>query len=155
MPRTAADVMRSDVLTIAPETPLRNVHRLFVDEEITGAPVVDETGRVLGVLSATDLVRAVAEDDDEGDATFLRDMVELSGRDWGGLPEEYADRLQRLQACDAMSDEPIAVAPETPIPEVARRMRFHRIHRVLVLEDGRLRGLLTTFDLVGLLEKDG
>ena len=55
----ARDVMQTHLVTVEPELPLVDVHRLFVEEEITGAPVVDDTGRLLGVISSTDLLRAV------------------------------------------------------------------------------------------------
>ena len=64
MVRTARDVMQTYLISVNPETPLLEVHRLFVDEEINGAPVVDETGRLLGVISSVDLLRAVEEEHD-------------------------------------------------------------------------------------------
>jgi len=157
MAKTARDVMQSHVISVSPEEPLVNVHRLFVEEEITGAPVVDSDGRVLGVLSSADLLRAVVEEEESAtaDPRYFRDFLEFSGPDWGSVPEDFQDRLAQLRAEDAMSPEPITVTPDTPISEVARTLRFHRIHRLLVEEGGRLAGIVTSFDLIGLLEKEG
>jgi len=157
MAKTARDVMQTHVISVSPEEPLVNVHRLFVEEEITGAPVVDGDGRVLGVVSSVDLLRAVVEEEDSAtsDPRYFRDFLEFSGPDWGAVPEDFQDRLAQLRAEDAMSPEPITVAPDAPISEVARTLRFHRIHRLLVEEEGRLAGIVTSFDLIGLLEKEG
>jgi len=154
---TARDVMNSEVLSVSPEEPLLQVHRLFVDEEITGAPVVDQDGRVLGVISSADLLRAVAEDHEAASAspTYFRELLEFSGPDWGSTPEDFQDRLAQLTAADAMTEQVISVEPDAPLSEVARLLRFHRVHRVLVEEEGRLAGIITTFDLIGLLEKGG
>jgi len=157
MAKTARDVMQTHVISVSPEEPLVNVHRLFVEEEITGAPVVDGDGRVLGVVSSADLLRAVVEEEDSAtsDPRYFRDFLEFSGPDWGAVPEDFQDRLAQLRAEDAMSPEPITVTPDAPISEVARTLRFHRIHRLLVEEQGRLAGIVTSFDLMGLLEKEG
>jgi predicted transcriptional regulator len=157
MVTTARDVMCTDVLSVSPEEPLLQVHRLFVDEEITGAPVVDQDGRVLGVISSADLLRAVAEDHEAAATSpvYLRELIEFSGPDWGIVPQDFQDRLSQLTAADAMSDRVIAVEPDTALEAVARTLRFHRIHRVLVEERGRLVGIITTFDLMRFLEKHG
>jgi CBS domain-containing protein len=154
MSMTARDVMQSQVLTVEPETPLLEVHRLFVEEEINGAPVVDETGRLLGVISSRDLLREVEREHESpsSDTLYFRDVLEYSAPDWAEGSEDFQDRLSRLTVADAMTPGGVTVAPEAPIEEVAKTLRTNRIHRVLVIEDGELVGLISTFDLVKLLE---
>jgi CBS domain-containing protein len=151
----AHDVMQTHLVTVEPELPLIDVHRLFVEEEITGAPVVDETGRLVGVISGTDLLRAVGEEHDSArsEPNYFREWLEFSGPDWAGAPSDFQDRLATLTVADAMTPGGITVTPETPAGEVAALMRRHRVHRVLVVEGDLLVGILTTFDLIGLLEK--
>jgi CBS domain-containing protein len=151
----ARDLMQTHLVTVAAELPLIEVHRLFVEEEITGAPVVDETGRLLGVISSTDLLRAVEEEHGSArsEPRYFREWLEFSGPDWAGAPSDFQDRLASLTVEDAMTRGGITAAPDTPIAEVAALMRRHRVHRVLVVEDDLLVGILTTFDLIGLLEK--
>jgi CBS domain-containing protein len=122
----ARDFMQTDVLIVSPETPLVDIHRMFVEEEIHGAPVVDDDGKVCGVITSLDLLRPGA---DEIDAA-------------------------RLTAADIMTREIVAVSPELPIAEVAETMREQHIHRVLVIEDRELLGVLTTFDLLRALVPD-
>jgi CBS domain-containing protein len=149
------DVMQRHVITVDAELPLVDAHRLFVEEEIHGAPVVDETGRLLGVLSSADLLRAVEEAHDSGSTQprYLREELEFSGPDWAYVPRDFQDRLSELVVGDAMTRGGVTVAPDAPVAEAARLMREHRIHRVPVVEAGILAGIVTTFDLVALLEK--
>jgi CBS domain-containing protein len=155
MARTARDVMQTYLISVNPETPLLEVHRLFVDEEINGAPVVDEAGRLLGVISSVDLLRAVEEEHDAAstESSYLRDFLEFSGPDWQEGSNDFKDRLGERTVGDAMTRGGITVSPETLVPEVAATLRKHRIHRVFVVDGEQLCGVISTFDLVALLEK--
>ncbi len=155
MGRTARDVMQTYLISVNPETPLLEVHRLFVDEEITGAPVVDETGRLLGVISSVDLLRAVEEEHDAASAgsRYFQDILEFSGSEWQEGPDDFQDRLGEQTVSDAMTRGGITVAPETAVSEVAATLRKHRIHRVFVVDGDQLCGVISTFDLVALLEE--
>jgi CBS domain-containing protein len=154
MPR-ARDVMQRDILTIDAAASLLDAHRLFVDEEISGAPVVDD-GRVVGVLSARDLLRAIDEERDTAlvQTDYFRESEEFSGPDWGGMPEDFQDRLATRTVAEVMSPGVISVAPEATIAQVARTLRQHRIHRVLVASPEAFVGLISTFDLIALLEQE-
>lgn len=155
MATTARDVMQTHLIKVSPEAPLIEVHRLFVDEEINGAPVVDDEDRLQGVISSMDLLRAVEEEHDTAavEQNYFRDFLEFSGPDWQRSPEDFQDRLSDERVEAWMTRNPATVAPETPISEVAALMRRTHIHRVFVVEDGVLLGLISTFDLIGLLEK--
>jgi len=157
MGAVAADVMERQVLSVSPETPLIDVQRLFYEEEIHGAPVVGSDGKLLGIIASGDLLRAVSEEHDAGQAQtdYLRDMVEFSAPDWVSRTGDFQDRLSELRAEEYMTADPACVSPDTPVGEIARIMARDRIHRVLVVEGDRLAGLVTAFDLVRLLEKDG
>lgn len=152
----ARDLMQRDVVTIDAAASLLDAHRLFVEEEISGAPVVDEDGHVVGVVSARDLLRAVEEERDTAlvQTNYFRDSEEFSGPDWQGSPEDFQDRLASRTVAEAMSPGVISVAPDASVAEVARTLREHRVHRVLVVTDEALVGLLSAFDLIALLEKD-
>lgn len=155
MAMLARDVMQRDVLALDAAASVLEAYRLFVEEEISGAPVVDEDGRVLGVLSARDLLRAISEERDSAllQTTYFRDTEEFSGPDWGATPEDFQDRLAGRSIGETMTPGAIVVAPDASIAEVARVLRQQRVHRVLVVDDDRLLGLITSFDLVALLEE--
>jgi CBS domain-containing protein len=118
----ARDFMQTGLMTITPETPLADVQRMFVEEEIHGAPVVDDQGVVRGIVSSLDL---------------LRDSADLEGRGGG-----------ELTATDAMTRELVSVTSDTPVAEIAEKMRLQHIHRVLVIDDEELVGVVTSFDLL-------
>jgi len=151
----ARDVMQTGVVTIDPAASLLDAYQLFVQEGISGAPVVDEDGRVVGVVSAQDLLRATEEERDTAvvEANYFRDLNEFSGPDWQTTSEDFQDRLRERTVADVMTEGAIVVAPDAPIAEVASTLRRHRVHRVLVAEGERLVGLISAFDLVALLEK--
>jgi CBS domain-containing protein len=152
----ARDLMQRDILTIDGAASLLDAHRLFVESEISGAPVVDEDGRVVGVVSASDLLRALDEERDSAvvQATYFRDLTEFSGPDWGAMPEDFQDRLAARTVSEVMSTDVITVAPDASVAEVARTLRRHHVHRVLVATGEAFVGLISTFDLLALLEKE-
>jgi len=154
MPLRARDVMQKSVISVQPHAPLAQVARLFVEEAIHGAPVVDETDRLLGVVSVTDLIRAVDETHETGaaSAVYFRDVLEYSGPDWSSAPEDFQDRLEQLTVADVMQPSVVTVGEDATVPEIAKLLRANRIHRVIVVRDGVLAGLVTALDLVGLLE---
>lgn len=143
----ARDFMQTDLLTVRPETPLLDIHRMFAEEEIHGAPVVDEDGRVRGVVSTLDLVRALRDECDGVDtaSAFFRDDRGYAGLAWS---TELQARLGEICAADVMTRELVTVAPDAPVADVARTMREQRIHRVLVVENHALVGVITSFDLL-------
>ena len=157
MAATARDVMTRSLVSVGADTPLSDVYRLFVEEQIHGAPVVDDEEMLVGVISSSDLLRAADEERDTavGSSEYLRDLVEFSGPDWGRGLTDFQDRLSALTVADVMTPNAVTVRPETPIAEVARALRQHQVHRVWVEEDGRLCGVVSTFDLLPLLEKLG
>jgi CBS domain-containing protein len=149
--------MQSDVISVSPEASLLEVHRLFVEEEINGAPVIDEAGDVRGVISSMDLLRAVLDQYETGAASnasaYFREASPYSGPDWSTAPDDFQDRLKDLTVEHAMIRELVTVGSDATLAEVARVMRDQRIHRVLVIDDGQLVGILTTFDLLRALEQ--
>jgi CBS domain-containing protein len=151
----ARDIMQTHVVSVSPQDPLSSVHRLFFEEDINGAPVVDDQEFVVGVISSSDLLRAAADEHDSarGDPGYFRELLEFSGPDWENAPEGYLDRLRERTVEDYMTEDAVSVPPDASIAEVARAIRSHGVHRVLVVDAGRLAGIISTFDLVGLLEK--
>jgi CBS domain-containing protein len=152
----ARDIMQTHVVSVSPQDPLSTVHRLFFEEDINGAPVVDDQEFVVGVISSSDLLRAAAEEHDSarGDPGYFRELLEFSGPDWENAPEGYLDRLRERTVEEYMTEDAVSVPPDASVAEVARAIRSHGVHRVLVVDAGRLVGIISTFDLVGLLEKN-
>lgn len=145
--------MVRDMIVVGPDTPLLDIHRLFVEEEIHGAPVVDDQDQVLGVVSTLDLLRAAQDSADDPDAssTYYSDGLPSLGVDWAELAEESEERVKNMTASDIMTRELVRVSPEASLGEVARLMLKQHVHRVLVVAQGNLVGVITTFDLLRVL----
>ena len=154
MATVARDIMQSRIVTVSPNAPLRAVQSVFVEEGIHGAPVVDEEGRVLGVITSMDLLRAASEGDEaeRAEPAYFRYDLDLHGFDWDRAPADLRERLPDSVAADVMTSEILAVAPETPVSGIARVLRENAVHRVLVIEDGELCGIVSAMDLIALLE---
>jgi CBS domain-containing protein len=148
MSLTAADVMQTRIVAVAPSDLLRSVQRLFFEEEIHGAPVISEDGHVIGIVTSTDLARAAL-----GDEEPRLSEEELEDETTADLAEELYERISGAVVSDCMTESPVCVAPEAPISEVARCMRESRVHRVLVVKGGLLRGIVSAVDLLGAVEK--
>lgn len=129
--------MHADLVTVPATMPFLEVQHLFVVANISGAPMVDATGRVLGMVTSSDLLRALDQVcDDDADL---------------GLDEDDApvrEHLGDLVARDVGTPEVVWVPLDTPISRVAQLMHSEGIHRVLVGENGRVAGILTAFDLL-------
>lgn len=156
--RVAREIMETQVVTVTPDTPLLTVYRLFASEDISGAPVVEQTGEVVGVVSWRDLLNATNEEHDDA----IEDLHYYSGgslfndREWMADVAEFEDRLSRRRVVDVMTRGVISVPIDASVKEMANLMMQHRIHRVLVLDEerdeGPLVGIVSVFDLVALLQ---
>ena len=170
---TLREIMTTDVLTLSPGASLREAAELLDTQHIGGVPVVDR-GEVVGVLSVSDLLDYRTDEpgtfgDMRRRATELADLpaetapdperatdyfAELwenggEGSDWESDLEALRDEaLEGAQVAEVMSRGVIALGPGATAEEAAELMLERDIHRVLVLEDGRLAGLVTMTDLV-------
>lgn len=138
----AGDIMMKDVVSVGPETPVREIAKLMLERRISGVPVVDGEGRVLGIVSEGDLIRRPEIETDHAPTGWLsmflsdeeraRDFVKSHGR----------------KAREVMTQPAIGVAPDTPLPDVVRLMERHRIKRLMVVDQGKLAGLVTRADML-------
>jgi CBS domain-containing protein len=168
-PITAADLMNPEVLTVHEDWTVEKLADFLISHEISGAPVEAEDGRLVGVVSLRDIV-AYAEEDDEGDED--EDGEESSqeetaaGSDFfsrGWEQDEWSEEeLEELELGDddllvevIMTPRVFSVPPDATVSEVASLMLKEHLHRLLVIEDGKPRGIISTSDLLGLLVDAG
>lgn len=159
-PKRVADIMRTELVTTSPETTLEEFLELAEREGISGAPVVDEAGRAVGVVSLTDVVRALRPDaarelvtepgagapkgegaGESGDGRARRRLGDRPGVLSGGSEEART-------VGDAMTSSVFSVRPEARLADAASFLADAEIHRALVLRNDRPIGLVTTFDLL-------
>ncbi|MFM0055306.1 CBS domain-containing protein [Paraburkholderia phytofirmans] len=138
----ASDVMTSNVISVTPEMTVREVARIFVDNGISGAPVVDADGHVVGMISEGDLLRRTEIGTDERTRTSWLDFWSAS--------QEARDYIKThaVKVRDVMTADVVTVQPETQLGEVAGILETRRIKRVPVTNAGRLVGIVSRANLV-------
>lgn len=139
---TARDLMTPDVVTVPLATPVLAIARLLAERGISAVPVLGEHGDVMGVVTEADLIRRLAGEV-EKPAAWFRTLFMNPGEE----AERYA-RTHGLRAADVMTEEVVAVTGDTLASEIAALMEEKGIRRVLVIEEGRLRGLVSRADLL-------
>lgn len=140
----AADIMTIEPVCIDLGSTIRQVARLFDEHEISGAPVVDSSGRLVGVVSRTDLVRRYTSGEDDRDPRMLAELFSDDNEDDEGIMPE-----QVIAVDDFMTDDPVTADPTAPIKDVAAKMVAARVHRVIIVDkDETPVGIVTSLDLV-------
>jgi len=115
----ARDVMTAGLLTISQDATVEEAIRMLIDRDISGAPVVDDDGKLAGIISELQLLEAVY------------------------TPEVKSQRLRSFMTKDVLT-----VTEDTLLSDVTNILVLHRIRRVPVLRDGRLVGIITRRDLL-------
>ena len=122
-----AEIMETDVRTVAIDTPVSEVLVSLADGQVTGLPVVDTGNRVIGVVSGTDVIAAQAETRDAGERQIL---------------------LEETPVRDIMTPRPLLIESTAELEEAARHMLYADVHRLFVEENGVLVGVITQTDIV-------
>jgi CBS domain-containing protein len=169
---TVRDIMSPAVVTVSPGATVRQLARVLADGEISGVPVVNEEGTLVGVVSATDVVRFAADDTDvhvTGSA-LPADRAEVPNPNFDEDPdpdpygfflpedspfagEELLDLftesgLDEFSVSDIMTPVTFSVDPDDTVEELADFLVRGRIHRAVVTQDGRLLGIVTSGDVL-------
>ena len=150
-PITAADLMNPDVLTVPDDMSVRDLARFLVDNDITGAPVEDDAGRLVGVVSVFDIARLLGEDEDDFELEEGEGAPANGASDDDGLDEAGDDEDDLLLVEDIMTPAVWSVTEEATVPEVASLMLKEHLHRLLVVREEEPVGIISTSDLLGLL----
>jgi CBS domain-containing protein len=140
----AGDLMTRDVAVVHPETSLREAVKMMAQRRVSGMPVVDDTGAVVGILSEGDLVRW-HEGYTERQTRWLDLLAE--GVDLAPMfLEGIQDQLRKVKT--VMTPGARTVTEDTPARDIARLMYANNIKRVPVMRDGKLVGIVARSDLV-------
>lgn len=131
----AKDVMSEKVLTLQDDTPMTKAAIFLTEHQISGAPVVDSAGTLVGVVSLTDIARTIEERAARPRA--VRDAA--------------AETLTVHRIMTPVAD---TVSEETPISQVARLMLDNHYHRLVVTRYEKPVGIISAMDLVALLADD-
>lgn len=141
---SAADVMTRNVATVTPHTSLRAAAKLMASRKISGLPVVNAAGKLVGMVTEADLLRP--DEEAESRHHWWLDML-AEGHD---LSPEFlaAMRLTERPVEKVMHHEVVTVEETTPLRDVAKLIVEKGIKRVMVVNDGKLVGVVSRADLV-------
>jgi len=134
------DVMSHGVLSVVPTTPVKEVARLMATHGVSGVPVVDEDGSIIGVVSEGDFLLK-----EEGVSKHASRFERLLGRAGGGI--DHA-KVEAATAAELMTSPAITISPEASLPEAAAVMVDRRVNRLPVERGGKLVGIVSRADLV-------
>ena len=122
-----AELMQSDVQTVPPDAVVNDAVVTLADSRISALPVVDGTGRMVGVLSSTDILASEEEAEDQTaretlfEGTFVRDL---------------------------MTPRPLTISADAEVKEAAQQMLYADVHRLFVTQGDRLIGVISTTDIM-------
>ncbi|MDP3076837.1 CBS domain-containing protein [Bradyrhizobium sp.] len=138
----ARNVMVTPVVTVKPSATVQEVAARFLESKISAAPVVDDNGKLVGIVSEGDLLHRVEADTERRRSWLLRAFTEADT-----LAAEYVKSHGR-RVSDVMTRTVITAAPETPLHEIATLLEKNAIKRVPILENGQLVGVVSRANLL-------
>lgn len=146
MPNTVADAMSRDPILVGPQTPIKEAIQILAERRISGLPVVNESGKLVGVISETDLMWQETGVNPPAYIMLLDSVIYLEN------PARYERELHKAlgqTVGEVMTPEPITVKPDELLRNAAQLMHEKNIHRLPVLDStGKVIGILTRGDII-------
>ncbi len=142
---TARDIMTREVVSIRPEASVEELAKLLEEHRISGVPVLDKTGGLVGVVTQSDLVQRSRDLELPPALNILDFHLFLE------MPSHFKKRLEKLlgnKVRDVMTADPVSIAPDTPVNEIAGLMTAQGVHTLPVLAEGKLVGIVGKLDLI-------
>lgn len=146
MSQTASDIMTSPALTVSPDTSIQELAQKFTQTRVGGFPVVDAAGALVGVVTEADLLH-------QGESLHIpTTFVLLDAVVTLGSPKRLEEEMRRMAAAEVgeiMTPDPVTVASNAPLSEVARVFAEEPVHTLPVLDsEGALVGVIGKLDVI-------
>jgi CBS domain-containing protein len=145
----ASDVMSTELVTVSPRDTVDHAARVMLEHRISGLPVVDDEGHLVGIVSEGDLLHRVENDTDRSHS-LLGQIFASPAR----LATEFLKSAGR-NVKDVMTPNPVTVPESALLADIAELFDRNRIRQVPVLRDGRLVGIVSRVDLLRALVGSG
>ena len=134
------EIMTKNVITVSPDTYLKEIGLIFKENRISGVPVVDSDGDIVGIVTLTDFFK------------ILRQIYICKGveKRWGGLElsETHEKKKTEAKAKDIMTKDIVTISEDASIDDVMRLMFDRGIHTIPVTKEGKLIGVVGKRDLI-------
>ncbi|MBE9046112.1 CBS domain-containing protein [Pleurocapsales cyanobacterium LEGE 10410] len=149
MSKTVAEIMTANPITVSPQTTLEEAIQILADKKISGLPVVDEEGKLVGVISETDLTWQATGVDTPPYVMFLDSVIYLQN------PAKHNQEVHKAlgqTVGDAMSERPATVGSDRLVREAAKLMHEKKVRRLPVVdEQSKLIGIITQGDVIRMM----
>jgi CBS domain-containing protein len=149
MSKTVAEVMTTDLVTVSPDTSLQEAIQILAERKISGLPVVDAQGKLVGIISETDLTWQTTGVDTPPYVMFLDSVIYLQN------PAKHNQEVHKAlgqTVGDAMSDRPTTIKEHQLVREAARIMHEKKVRRLPVVNDqSELVGIITQGDVIQMM----
>ncbi len=141
----AKDIMNTDVLTVSPETTIEELGRFFIKNSVSGAPVVDSSNKIVGIVTENDLIR---QNKRLHIPTMLRLFDAFIPLEGFRSVEEEIKRMSATRVSEICTKKVITVNPETSLQDIATIMSEKGIHLLPVLSSDKLVGIISKIDII-------
>ncbi|RMG69311.1 MAG: CBS domain-containing protein [Nitrospirae bacterium] len=143
--KVARDIMKRDVITVKPETSIEELGRLFIEKDISGAPVVDEQGNLVGIVTENDLI---SRERPFHIPTIIRIFDAIIPLESDSKVEREIRKMAATTVEDICTTDVVTINEDTPITEVASIMTDKKIHLLPVVKEGKLTGIVGKKELI-------
>jgi CBS domain-containing protein len=147
----ARDIMSHPAISVGPDTPIREVARIMRMNQISGLPVVDPAGKLLGTVSELNMIARHAQPRQPSYLAVLSGLIPVNIAEY----RQYKDQLRQIIAANAgqlMSEDVQTIAPSTDLADLIEWMLDPEVNLLPVVEDDRVVGVITRTDVVRLIE---
>ena len=152
MSKTVAEIMTTDPVTVSPETSLQEAIQILAERDISGLPVVDQQGQLVGVISETDLTWQATGVDTPPYIMFLDSIIYLQN------PAKHNEELHKAlgqTVGEAMTQNPATVQSNQLVREAARIMHDQKVRRLPVVnQQSELVGMITQGDVIKMMASE-
>ena len=149
MSKTVAQIMTRDPITVSPETSLESAIKILAEQKISGLPVVDKQGQLVGVISETDLTWQATGVDTPPYIMFLDSVIYLQN------PAKHNEEIHKAlgqTVGEAMSNRPATIKGDRLVREAAKIMHDKKVRRLPVVDDNsKLIGIITQGDVIRMM----
>jgi CBS domain-containing protein len=142
------DIMTTELITVSPETEILQAAGVLLGNHINGVPVVDEAGKLVGILCQSDLIAQQKRLPIPSFFTFMDGLFEISS---AKHIEKEIQKIAAITVAQAMTPDPVFVEPDMSIQVVAGLMVDNGYHTIPVLQEGRLVGIVGKDDILNTL----
>jgi CBS domain-containing protein len=141
----AKDIMTKDVVTVGLSSTIEELARILVDKRISGTPVVNERGELIGIVTENDLIRKNKRFHIPTIVRLFDAFIMLQSQ---SMIEEEIKAMAAVTVGDIYRKEVVTVSEETPVDEIATIMSEQRIHLVPVVEGKIIKGIIGKIDII-------